>query len=206
MLSVQPAVTVATSMALRVTDRAWADGGRGARIWPEAIALPAALPGSGTLSIGASAGRLAAVRVLAAGLLELPSWGEFPCAPSLLAAISASAMLTPYEAAADALAMLPAAASRLQAMTDPTTGVHYSAAAMAASSSDAVDLHLNALGVFVLRRLRLARVPLPPRLVQLGERWQRALARGLVATATESIRRYGSWSDLYTLAASRSGE
>ena len=76
-------------------------GGGGARIWPEAIRLPAALPGSGTLSIGASAGRLASVRVLARGLLSLPAWGDEPYATALLGCASAATMLAPY-ATADA--------------------------------------------------------------------------------------------------------
>jgi hypothetical protein len=211
-LGVQPAVTVATSMALRVADRAWPDSGGGVRVWPEGIALPAAVPGSGTISIGAAAGRLAAVRALAVGLLSLPSWGESPCASSLLAAAAASAMLAPYEAAAAltqrttqaqaALALLPDATASLATMTN-ANGLHYSAYAMAHSTNNGVDLHLNALGLFVVRRLRLAGVSVPPQLVALGELWRAALAHGLVDTATESIRRWGSWDDHHTLASCR---
>ena len=61
------------------------DGGSGVRIWPEALQLPAALPGSGSLSIGAAAGRLSAVRALAGGVLALPNWDySGPRAPELL--------------------------------------------------------------------------------------------------------------------------
>ena len=215
-LGVQPAVTVATSMALRAVDRAWPGGGRAVRLWPEALRLPAALRGSGTLTIGASAGRLASVRAIAQSLLDLPRWHEQPCATSLLAAIGASALLAPYahassssgvrrsEVARAAETALPLATEALRAMTSSSsTGLHYSTAALAASRRSSVDLHLNALGVFTLRRLRLAGVVLPDSLAALGQRWHSALAQGLVSTVQMAIDRYGEWRDLYTLATCR---
>ena len=214
-LGVVPDVTVATSMALRVSPRAWADGVDGsfaARIWPEAIQLPAALPGSGTLLISAATGRLAAVKGIANGVLALPRWQDgTPCAPELLAAVAASAMLRPYadavrqemtEATA-AQALLPRLTSALATLTRASSGLHYSVSSMQYSSGDFTDLHLNALGLFLLRRLRLARVPLSSQLESLGGQWRDALTSGLVRTVDESISRNGEWRDLYTLAASR---
>ena len=271
-LGLQPEAVVATSMALRVVESPWAGrssggrggadgGGGGARIWPEAIRLPAALPGSGTLSIGASAGRLASVRVLARGLLSLPAWGDEPYATALLGCASAATMLAPY-ATADAPAtrggssgggsgsgsggsgggsdggrggdggggggggggssaratvdshaetndaisatsVLPKAAAALASMTGSSNGLHFSASALGSAPPDSVDLPLNALGLLVLRRMWLARVPVPAALAQLGSRWRSALESGLVRTVEEAIRRDGKWSDVSTLAVCR---
>jgi hypothetical protein len=178
-MGVMPSVTLATSRAVAAAAEP--------TLWAEGLVLPAALPGSGGLTVRTGAGRLPVVRTLAAGLLALPARGApdaRPDALALLASLAPLAMLLPYSGAAKAA--LPAAAAQLDAvaaalapMTDAPglTGLHYSAAARAEARS--TDLWLNAHALFVLRRLRLAGGVLPAALTALGATWRVALSRGL---------------------------
>jgi len=179
-LGVMPSVTLATSRAVAAAAEP--------ALWAEGLVLPAALPGSGGLTVRTGAGRLPVVRTLAAGLLALPARGApdaRPDALALLASLAPLAMLLPYGGAAEAAlpaaaAQLDAAAAALAPMTDGApglTGLHYSAAARAAARS--TDLRLNAHALFVLRRLRLAGAVLPAALAALGATWRAALGRGL---------------------------
>ena len=222
---VQPAVVVATSMALRAT-RALPT------VWPEAIQLPPAIPGSATLTIGATAGRLAVVRSLAQSLIALPRWNDEPDAASVLGALAAAPMLAPYARAVSsggqrgavssakgslhevlqgAATAIGRATTALDSMTSIEGGLHYSARARSYASGGSVDLHLNALGLWVLRRLELAprdhdstaAAAMPAALRALGDRWRAALANGLATSARESIEHFGQYDDLETLAVSR---
>ena len=178
-LGVMPSVTLATSRAVAAAAEP--------ALWAEGLVLPAALPGSGGLTVRTGAGRLPVVRTLAAGLLALPARrapDARPDALTLLASLAPLAMLLPYGTATKAA--LPAAAAQLEAvaaalapMTDAPrlTGLHYSAAARAEARS--TDLWLNAHALFVLRRLRLAGAVLPAALASLGATWRTALSRGL---------------------------
>ena len=117
-----------------------------------------------------------------------------------------SSLVATAEEAAEALSTLPRIANALASMTSRSTGLHYSSSALAASASSSssfVDLHLNALALYLLRRLRLSRVALPEELSRLGAQWRAALASGLVHTCDESLRVTGSWNDVHTLAVSR---
>ena len=228
-LGVQPAIKIATSMALRAT-------GEQARIWPEALQLPQALAGSGSVTIGATVGRLASVRAIATVLQSLPRWDDQPSAPALLGAVAASAMLAPYHLAMQRVAgrapsfgggepgsslaaeMESAAATTgravaaLATMTSVSGGLHYSARASESAASwssaggESVDLHLNALGLLVLRRLATSGVATAlgsarwQELGALGNMWRAALDHGLTRVATESIDHHGSWRDPEMLA------
>ena len=170
------------------------------------------------------------MRSLAQILIALPRWNDEPDAPSVLGALAAAPMLAPYARASGdrrgavssakgslhevlqgAATAIGRATTALDSMTSIEGGLHYSSRARSYATGGSVDLHLNALGLWVLRRLELAprdhgaaaAAAMPAALRALGDRWRAALASGLTTSARESIEHFGQYDDLETLAVSR---
>lgn len=202
-LGTQPEVMVATSMALPASSEE-------AVPWEEGLALPAAENGTGHLTLVAGLGRLAAVQNMVTGLLQLSARGstDAPATPELLAALASSALLAPYTAAKPELvaAAKQVMLERVGELAELTTskGLHYSQFSMRAMNEDYTDLHLNALALFVVRRLRLADVQLTDDLMTLEGRWRQALGRGLVERVQTALSRPPhAFTDYESLAACR---
>lgn len=176
----QPEVFVATSMALPACSGPCLP-------WEEAVELPNATEGSGHLELVVGLGHLAAVQIFAAGLLRKPDphTAHVPSAIELLGVVGASGLLKPYadrypqlEQWVTAQTALQDASKALNGLTTPA-GLSYSLFSIP-RALDTVDLYLNAFALFILRRLRLAGMPLSEELRSLEKTWRLALQGGLV--------------------------
>ena len=196
-----PEVVVATSRSLSASTEL--------SFWSEGVSLPAALPGSGTISVELGTGHRPAVQAMVSALLELPrqqtASGGRPCSWTTLGAAATAAMLAPYAAGGyehpqmgAARNALDFAAKELSAVTD-AKGLRYSVE----SRSEHVDLSLNAWALQLLRALRHAGVSLPAALAALEGKWRNALGSGLVHVVRDSLTRGYGWHDFDTTARCR---
>eukprot|EP00276_Gloeochaete_wittrockiana_P021694 CAMPEP_0184336276 /NCGR_PEP_ID=MMETSP1089-20130417/4630_1 /TAXON_ID=38269 ORGANISM="Gloeochaete wittrockiana, Strain SAG46.84" /NCGR_SAMPLE_ID=MMETSP1089 /ASSEMBLY_ACC=CAM_ASM_000445 /LENGTH=2323 /DNA_ID=CAMNT_0026661255 /DNA_START=188 /DNA_END=7160 /DNA_ORIENTATION=+ len=203
----QEKIYVATSMAIEAD----ADG----KTWDEGIELPDAVPGSGSILLHASVGRLAAVESI--GQLLLDDVANNANGETLSAALATHASLQYYiksdkdtqrlrggradngSVAAAAEAMFTSALSSLWQYTTPTRGLrrvlldNY-------PHADWVDTYLNARAIFLANRASSHGLVIPNTLVSM---WRHALATGLEKIAMEAQRWNGHFNDFDLLAYAR---
>jgi len=196
-LGMQPQVSVATSRALQASAEP--------SVWTEGVAFPAAVPGSGSISLAMGVGRLPAVAAVADTLGANWKDATDKYATVAIGVVAAVAMLQPYYPAQDELRqhllrLLPSAVESLSSLTDASIGLRFS---NWASANNYVDVQLNAFGLFVARKAALAGVPLPHKFKLLTSTWSAATARALEQQVEEETARGGKWRSMHTLALCR---
>jgi hypothetical protein len=212
-LGQQPAVTVATSRALVASEQV--------SLWREGVALPPAVPGSGTLTAVFGVGRLPAVLTISRALLRqaMPGGGNPrpDSAAAWLGVLAARAALLPYalpgKGPAAALAgevtdAVAAAAAALASLTD-SRGLHSCSAALRAQTSNpGCDARLTAHALYLLRKLSLGRgmggwQSGMSALAALKSQWTDALGACLVQESIAAAERRQEAPSLSTLAYAR---
>jgi hypothetical protein len=187
-MSAQQSVFVATSMGVTASDSPLP--------WVEGLALPNAVPGSGSLDLLVGVGYLPAVRTIAEAVTSpipctdmdrcsahdlINSMIAFPCLKQYGLADSDASVATVKSVYASSLALLPE-------LTD-TIGLRYSPRK---STRPYIDVYLNAWALYVMREVQ-DRVNLPSHTTAaapLIAQWTTALMNGLVASINDA-NRYG---------------
>eukprot|EP00899_Mesostigma_viride_P016306 jgi/Mesvir1/24677/Mv25138-RA.1 len=203
----QDAVFLATSMALQAASSQ-------ATVWDEGMALPAAVPGSGSLMLAAGVNKLPAIKLLSSALLTPPpyysqpggTWTISSLVPSVVLALYPSSGIEPLLADAtrqhaDSLDLLAGT------LTKPCCGLVEWPYGWNPSYPDA---RLNAYGVYVLQTMQRVRTlagstaPQPDVELSLVATWRDAADRAMVSLAADA-RHWGSsaFGDLELLATVR---
>eukprot|EP01050_Picozoa_sp_SAG11_P010851 SAG11_NODE_1111_length_5823_cov_2.384172_1_plen_1074_part_10 len=208
-LAPQGSVFVATSMAVE-------GGADGAPPWAEGIALPDAVPGSGSLTISAGIGFLPTVEALSKALLHIPDERRYYNGLLLVNSIAPAATLPAYPGGAAALqaeaaAQVAVAVADLAEFSD-ADGLRYSRhKAVGLNGEHYINTHLNAWAGFVVARLAAADAgtaneaawaPGAP-LSALAVQWRRALISGLKQEAAMAEARGFTFANYELLAEAR---
>jgi hypothetical protein len=192
-LSPQGTVFLATSMALQAA--------AAKTPWMEAVQLPEAIAGSGSLVLTAGVGYLPVVRELCSELLELPNprWHN---GHALVTSLAAAPILAQYVDSSDALlveaqGVFASSVESLQSLTDEY-GLRYSQRIYSYRRS--TDTYLNAHACTVIKLAENSGFTIPAALSSMSDTWTAKMTQGVIDSA-KNAREYGHAFQSYDLQA-----
>eukprot|EP00899_Mesostigma_viride_P016305 jgi/Mesvir1/24676/Mv21969-RA.2 len=203
----QGAVFLATSMALQAASSQ-------ATVWDEGMALPAAVPGSGSLMLAAGVNKLPAIKLLSSALLTPPPYYSQPGGTWAISSLVPAAVLALYPSSGTEPLLADATRQHADSLdllagtlTKPCCGLVEWPYGWNPSYPDA---RLNAYGVYVLQTMQRVRTlagstaPQPDAELSLVATWRDAADRAMVSLAADA-RHWGSraFGDLELLATVR---
>jgi hypothetical protein len=188
-LGAQEPVFVASSVAIDATES-------GAE-WNEGIALPAAVPHTGTLVIDAGVGHLTSIYSYCRAILAMPYLSAYPTSDAIASSLAPRAVLDPYPAVSVDAAQLGKltrtefshAINHLRARTIPEYGLQW----LATTPYPSYNPNLNAFALNIASRSRLALGSAGTVPADLITAWSAGLENGLYQYLSYSHNNFYDW-------------